>query len=334
MFRRFSAVSILCLLLFSFSHVAIAQVYPDREELDVVRLVDGTVLKGVILEEVPERYLEIQLYGGSTFVLGYGQIESVGREANPDYGTTWIKIDLGALTVPGGTNDTGLYPEAEGRRSIRSLRDGGLAFGLYLGAGPAWYGGPDWIHGLADDTDNGTPHNKSEFNVGIGVSARATRQPEILSGTIWMWGIRTALGYFWRDARATMSDSSGTGEVEYIAGSEIVNLPAEFLFGGAGDRLAIYGGIGPGIALIAGKPRYEVGYDAGDRDVEGDYDVDTGISLIFTTSLNAILRLGREWEVDFRIAYERLLIPWDSDREVYHNAVDFTLGIGYRFGGK
>jgi hypothetical protein len=62
--RRFSYFLILSLLLISFSHNLVAQVFPDREELDVVRLVDGTVLKGVILEQIPERYLEIQLYGG------------------------------------------------------------------------------------------------------------------------------------------------------------------------------------------------------------------------------------------------------------------------------
>jgi hypothetical protein len=113
---------------------------------------------------------------------------------------------------------------------------------------------------------------------------------------------------------------------------EPIHLPLEILFGGAGDRFALYGGVGPGFSVLLGEPEYEVNFKGtGEFDDSGTYETDTVVSLVLTTSLNAVARLGNNWEADFRIAYERLLFPWISDREVYHNAVDVTLGLGYRF---
>jgi hypothetical protein len=218
--RRYSFVPILCLLLVSFSHDLIAQVYPDREELDVVRLVDGTVLKGVILEEVPERYLEIQLYGGSTFVLGFEQIESVEQETNPDYGTRWIKVDLGdwGATTTETADTSGFRPGDNGTKDKRSLRDGGVTVGAYLGMGNGWFSGPDAVPDTVETFETAEVSDTSMGTYG-GVMIRATRQPVFLTDTIWVWGVRGGLGVADRDSDYKFEDpvdnnESGGGMVE------------------------------------------------------------------------------------------------------------------------
>jgi hypothetical protein len=291
--------------------------------LDVVTLTDGTVLKGVILEQVPDRYLEIELYGGSTFVLGYEQIESVERETNPDYSPTWIKVDLAAIRA---AEAKGAATAADTDRP--SLRDGGVVLGVYYALGPGWFSGPDW-----DDAFPANVEQRAAGNVSRGgLSVRATGQPAVFEDTIWMLGFRGAVGYITRDGVFRADDPFGTGDLDYYEATDVVNIPLEVLVGGAGERFALYGGLGPGIAVLTMGPEYDVNFTGtGEFDDKDMYDTDTSVSAIVTASVNAVFRLGRSWDADLRVAYERLLLPWDSSREVYHNAVDFALGVGYRF---
>ncbi|MFP4210015.1 MAG: hypothetical protein ACLFR8_02135 [Alkalispirochaeta sp.] len=84
---------------------AFPQVFPDQEFLDVVRVIDGSVLKGRIVEDRPDEYLAIELYGGSIFTVAYANIQSVSRQRNPDYQTTYLRLQLGDFTGADTTSE-------------------------------------------------------------------------------------------------------------------------------------------------------------------------------------------------------------------------------------
>src|SRR5262245_22649970 len=52
---------------------------------DVVYTNDGSVLKGVIVEEVPGQSLRIVIAGGSSLVVQMANVTKLGRELNPGY---------------------------------------------------------------------------------------------------------------------------------------------------------------------------------------------------------------------------------------------------------
>jgi len=323
--RRISACVVVAAFLL-FPTVLSAQIYPRTEELDRITLSDGTVLTGIITERVPDKYLQIELYGGSSFVLGFDQIESIDRVANPDYSPMWIKVDLAEMeAMAASAAETAAAPGADDGK--RSLREGGITVGVYGGSGPGWYGGSD---AAPDVNGNIDTWYLQQFSVGGFI--RAVGQPNALSGSSWLWGIRAGIGYAGRYGGFYAEDPFGVGDLEYQEFTDVVTLPLEFLFGPAGDRVALFGGIGPGVASLTYGPEYEVNFKGtGEFDAFGEYETDTDVVPTLTASLNGVVRLGENWEADLRVAYERQLIPWDSDREVYHNAIDITLGIGYHF---
>ncbi|MDA3950849.1 MAG: hypothetical protein PF508_16705, partial [Spirochaeta sp.] len=66
--------------------LAFAQIFPEEETLDVVYTTDGSVLRGRIVEDVPEEYLTIEIYGGSRFVIAVENIVEISTTPNGDYG--------------------------------------------------------------------------------------------------------------------------------------------------------------------------------------------------------------------------------------------------------
>ncbi|MDA3948748.1 MAG: hypothetical protein PF508_05925 [Spirochaeta sp.] len=84
---------------------AFSQVFPEEEFLDVVRVTDGSVLKGRIVEDQPDEYLAIELYGGSVFTVAYANIQSVSEQRNPDYQTTYLRLQLGDFTAEAEPTD-------------------------------------------------------------------------------------------------------------------------------------------------------------------------------------------------------------------------------------
>lgn len=303
-----------------------AQVYPRTEELDQVTLSDGTVLTGIITERVPDKYVQIELYGGSSFVLGFSRIESIDRVANPDYSPLWIKVDLAEIEAMSATaGDTGAGDGVG--EAKRSLQEGGVTVGGYLGFGPGWYGGPDATPDVDGDVDTSYGPQSS-----IGGFVRAVGRPNVLSGSLWLWGIRAGLAYAGRDGGFYADDPFGVGDLDYGEWTNVVYAPLEVLFGPAGDRMALYGGFGPGVSVLTYGPEYDVNFEGtGEFDENGEYETDTDVVPILAASLNGVVRLGENWEADLRLVYERQLIPWDADREVYYNAIDITVGIGYHF---
>lgn len=165
---RLAPIAMIVVFLFV-SLSAFGQIFPDQERLDVIEVTDGSILVGRIIDDVPDRYVEIELYGGSTFVIAYENIADRRQRRNPDYGSTWIKVEIGegasgattggdtgpaangtgagsddatATDVSGAANeiDRWIFPVGVGYFSY----DGGQPF-VELGAarriGTNWYGG-------------------------------------------------------------------------------------------------------------------------------------------------------------------------------------------------
>jgi hypothetical protein len=354
--RRYSAVLFVCLFLFLISHEAVAQVFPDREELDVVRLVDGTVLKGVILEEVPDRYLEIQLYGGSTFVLGYGQIESVEREANPDYGMRWIRIELGdpdgaETEATSGEEDEVIDAVVTSRDNRpRPLSAGGhmvsvYSFGLaqYLLRLPIDVGGAEGEYW--DDTykefgidqgelEDGNGDNGSMYN-GIGFSYLWWRPLGEERSVPWIWGTRGSVG-FQILGRGVDEQNRDTEPRDIDIGIGALQIPVfgEGLIGIAGDRTALMVGLGLGAGFTVGAGReYSIGYSDGTADNDGQDEFTVNHPFMYSASLTGLFRLGRRWIVEAGL-WANGQFPGAFEEDIVFRGWGERIAIGYRFGGR
>jgi hypothetical protein len=312
--------------------VLTAQVFPEREHLDVVTLSDGTVLKGVITENVPDRYLEIELYGGSTFVLAFAQIESVERQLNPDYGTTWIKVDQDALSRSRTGAGDGSAGSPAGRKELKSLKDGGLVLGLQL-PGPLWLwtGGPDWDKFVDDFSGDAESQVHSDGELG-GVFFRYLTQPAFAAETPWVLGVRGAIVLTARSGHIVVDDIDGSGQtLEYDEHFTQVVAPLELLGGISSNRFAVVAGIGPAIVALTGEPDYQVSIRGSDFEDGGDIETDRNLVLSLVTSINVIARL-RSWQFDLRAYYDRQIVTWTDELEIYPQAVGLSLGVGYRLG--
>jgi hypothetical protein len=160
--------------------LAWGQVFPDREYLDVVTISDGSVLVGRITENVPERYVEIEVYGGSVFVVAHENITSIEERPNPDYGERWIRIELGTLSAPEGeTGDEANTPadtagdgSLGGRKWLFPAGLGGayaderpmffMDGGAMRRIGSSWYGGLN-VHLFMADIGMGLPISPMPF---------------------------------------------------------------------------------------------------------------------------------------------------------------------------
>ncbi|MDA3951378.1 MAG: hypothetical protein PF508_19380 [Spirochaeta sp.] len=345
MIRRVSVLFTVCLLLFAFSHNLVAQVYPDREELDVVRLVDGTILKGVILEQVPDRYLEIELYGGSTFVLGYEQIESVEREANPDYGTTWIKIELGAGSGGGGEADgsdeasgtgaaDGALPAADDRPFLGQGWLVGVhgVFGMSgtLPGHTDGLSGKDWDAVTEDlQADDSQLLGTYGGHIGGGLFGAFLRPWETGEADRYLWGVRGGIGYYYgnRSFGSDYVDNISSDGRHIFQDILFFDIPAEGLIGIGGPRAFVYLSAGFSLSIITSPPDDSWGNDPAIYDFpEFDNPVNPGV----IGSVGTMFRLGSNWTGEFRVFFQRQLTSWYSDFEQYYNqAPGFSLGAAY-----
>jgi len=355
-FRHFSAFPILCLLLVFFSHYLSAQVYPDREMLDVVRLVDGTVLKGVILEQVPERYLEIELYGGSTFVLGYEQIESVEREANPDYGTMWIRIELGAGSGGGseagevdgdkivGANgdaggasapDTGPRPLSEGGHMVsvysQSFLFNTIGFDTGTVDGNVW---EDTMSELGVDENDASSGNSGPDSVGAGLiymwwSPLIPQRTSLL-----MWGVRGSIGFHMMEHYLRF-DTDEPGEIQsgevFIGSYNRVEVHSQGLLGIAGDRVALIGGLGIGVGFSPENSLMYEGVTLPDgSEIDEDQTFSVNHPFMYNASISGLFRLGRRWMIEAGIRFFGQFPDAYSEDVLFHGGGEH-IAIGYRF---
>lgn len=82
-----------------------AQVFPELEYVDILRLTDGSVLKGHVVEDRTSEYMIVEIYGGSRFFVLYENIESRSVQRNPDYGTEYLRLTIGDFERPGGESE-------------------------------------------------------------------------------------------------------------------------------------------------------------------------------------------------------------------------------------
>lgn len=354
MIYRFSFVYAFFLLLVSFSHNLDAQVYPDREELDVVRLVDGTVLKGVILEQVPDQYLEIELYGGSTFVLGYEQIEAVEWEANPDYGTTWIKVDLGAHEpestatgdgdeITGAAGDDGGVSASD--NDPRPLSAGGHLMGVYsqswlffaIGFDAGSVDGDVWKDTLSDlnvDDSDASMGRNGPSSPGLGLSYMWWNPITPQRSSPWMWGLRGSVGLHMLESGLEEFDEDRTeikdGEV-WIGSYNRIEIHSQGLFGIAGDRVALMGGLGVGVGLSGSNRLSYEGVTLSDgSEIDNDEEFSVNHPFMYNAAISGFFRLGRRWVVEAGIRFYGQF-PGAYDEDVLFHGGGEYIAIGYRF---
>jgi hypothetical protein len=346
MIRRVSAVFAVCLLLFAFSHNLVAQVYPDREELDVIHLVDGTVLKGVILEEVPEQYLEIKLYGGSTFVLGYEQIESVEREANPDYGTKWIKVDLGRLdagSVASGDDgvdaqDTGPRPLSAGGHLVSAYSFGMIPYLLGISSGMGGFSAEDWDGTLPDtEIEDSNLQYGDTFYAGLGLAYTWWTPFEQTDPNFWIWGARASTGFHGTGTGFEETNrSQEPRDLDLSAEVHLVPVFAEGLVGIAGDRTALIGGLGLGLGLTYLRAEYDYGMDYSDGTSvdrrEEELTVNHPVTPLYSASLTGLFRMGRRWVLEAGLWANGQFVSAFEEAFVFRGWGE-RIAIGYRFGG-
>jgi hypothetical protein len=101
--------------------MAFSQVFPEEEFLDVVRTVDGSVLKGVIVSDRPDetdRPVSLEIYGGTTFVIIPENIQSISEVRNPDYGRSVPPLELNDI-VQVDENTYAVRSETDGAKDGR-----------------------------------------------------------------------------------------------------------------------------------------------------------------------------------------------------------------------
>ncbi len=300
-----------------------AQVFPQEEQLDVVRLVDGTVLRGVITERVPDRYVEIQLWGGSTFVLGFDSIESIEQEENPDYGTTWIKVEIDALDrIPSRETE----PEAPVFTGPRPMLAGGHSLGIHAIIGESWFTGDDYDDMMDEFPDVMDEDRQFSAEFGLVWTYLQPFSPRLESP--WMWGLRGSIGVANRGTSFQAdTETDELGIIYQETRATMLRLPLEFLVGVGFDRVAVLAGVGPGFGILLGN--VEVEYSDKQGSFSGDAETDTDLSLLWSAGIGVLVRLGDSWLVETRFGGNGQLTSW-FDEEFLFNSWGISFGMGYR----
>jgi hypothetical protein len=331
------------------STVAFAQVYPNLPELDVVRLVDGTVLKGRITDEVDERYLVIELYGGSSFVLDYAAIESVDTEPNPDYGETWIKVDISDEAAsaelsradepeePSSATDDDEIGAAAGPTPEDSLSflDGGSILSLNTAFTYVTFAGTDFTDSI-DEINGEIDSSEQNLVDTLGLSFTYIR-PNGFPGIDWLtWGGRTGIALVPKVQHydAKIDFGSGLEDANYSFRAMLVETPFEAFVGTGNDRLFGYLGGGVGLSYALGEFDAELETPTGDVDASepsGGGD-SRPVQVFLRASAGGFLRLGQSsWVAEARLSYDRMLGSFYDGYEMFYRTFTAGVGVGYHF---
>jgi hypothetical protein len=307
--------------------LAFAQVFPERENLDVVYISDGSVLRGKIIENFIDRYVKIEIYGGTTFVIAYENIDAIEEEPNPDYNLQWIRVEIGDLSGQLGDGGENADPGAAPRERGEFLGDGSFAT-LYGGLAWVQFDGSDWNDSL--DSVDARDERGTSGTIGLSYAFFSQARPDVAPW--WVWGLRTGLGYAWRETTVDILDpSGGVDRREYLFRAHILELPAEFLLGGGGDRIFWYFGGGFGVSLLLGEPQSEfdgqdVGHPSGD-------ETQHPIQAFVRGTTGTYFRLGSsDWVGDVRLVYDQNLTgSWYDNYDQYYRSFTVGVGAGYHF---
>lgn len=133
--------------------VAHGQIFPEEEYIDVLYIMDGSTIRGRIIEsDTPDR-VRVEIFGGSVFAVAERNIERIEQVPNPDYGREPLHIDLEERAATGAATRA-----AEKAPPLRPRWIFPVSLGIefsdadpYITAGAAhrlgdkWYGGVDTI---------------------------------------------------------------------------------------------------------------------------------------------------------------------------------------------
>ncbi|MFP4152316.1 MAG: hypothetical protein ACLFR8_10260 [Alkalispirochaeta sp.] len=300
-----------------------AQVFPDDEMLDVVRITDGSVLRGKIIENFVDRYVEIEIYGGSIFTVAYENIESISEVRNPDYQTQWIRVEIDPGALAGEPADD------TGTERVRGeyLGDGGFLT-AYAGYAEADYHGEDWEDGL--DTVDARDENGGNITLGVSYGYFLQARPDVAPW--WLWGLRIGFAYAPKHFFAVIEDPSGApGDGGYEFLPEVLELPFEFLIGGGGDHLFWYFGGGVGASLLVNNPPSE--YNGDELGHPTGENPSYPFHAFVRGTTGTYFRLGAgSWVGEARLIYDQIISgSWYDDFDQYYRTFTIGLGVGYHF---
>jgi len=300
-----------------------AQVFPEEETLDVVRISDGSVLRGRIIENFVDRYVKIEIYGGSIFTVAYENIESISEVRNPDYQTQWLRIEIDPQALTGEPVEEGATERVRGEY----LGDGGFLT-LYGGYAAVEYDGGDWQDTL--DTVDARNEDGSNATFGLSYGYFVQARPDVAPW--WLWGLRTGFAYAPKSVYAFIDDPAGGPEDgDYDYSPEVLELPFEFLIGGGGDRLFWYFGGGFGASFLVNDPPSEyngdeVGHPSGE-------DPAYPFHAFVRGTTGTYFRLGQgSWVGEARLIYDQIISgSWYDGYNQYYRTFTIGLGVGYHF---
>jgi hypothetical protein len=316
--------------------LAHAQVFPLEERLEVLHLYDGTVLRGVIRQDIPDRYVELEIHGGSTFAIDYDSIRHREQIDNPDYSTLWIKVDVGdsihALLAP-DLEELVEKEEVEEEEEVVEERERGPflgtghVIGVRLGfADTVWSGRghDDYFDNILDVNDDGS----LAIDIGASYTYMQQARPDVAPAL--MWGTRVSFGLTSKRVTGRGNNpadptSGDRGTVKYSA--RVLEIPLELLVGGGGDRFIGYGGAGVGLAITMGDPRLTF---EGEK-VDFPYDVETPAVPFLRVSGGGLIKLTPEWSSHVDLFFHNLMSGWYSATEFsqMYTSVGLSFGLGY-----
>lgn len=287
-----------------------AQVFPERQHLDVIDLVDGSILVGVITENSEPDPVRITLWGGNEFIVDRSNIQRIRSIRNTDYGSA-----VGTYVHQGDATKESGPPE-----------DPSIGNAVIVGA----YGVPFFplkgrVGGSWDNDEDGLDDVEHEYSAWeVGGSFHFLSKP---------FGVRVGAVVFSRSSRLVGFDSSGH-EGEFTEAISGLAIPIETLLGYGGDRFFWYGSVG--LAGVAGSTEQSIDTgpnpttDPNSRFADTDRDGGGGIGAYAIVSVGTIIRLGQRWAAEVRVVGDRQLTNTYVNRRSYFQTVGIGLGFGYR----
>lgn len=327
------------------------QVFPEEEYLSVVTTVDGSVIRGVITDDVDldefsidaarirqglkplhpsYSSLAIEIYGGSIFVIAAENIQHITERRNPDFGASPPTISLEEMIAQGnaafvnGSADSAVSGPEKDDGSDRFILADGLFFGVSGTVGNAVPVGSGWDD-VIDTLDASNLYgNKQGFELYV-ERFRPFGQSRSLQPS---WGIRSGVGFYETyagfEAELNLPDTGS----DFSQGVEYIYVPIEGILGIGGGRLFGFVGAGIGLAVHTSQP------DEQWKQSDTAYDwpeYDDGFIPSVVGSVGGILRIGTHWAVEGRVFYERELSGWYANFQQFITIVPgATLGVAYR----
>ncbi len=107
---------------------------------DIVELKNGSVIKGIIIEQIPNQQIKIQTADGSLFVFQIDEIAKLRKEVITEEQTDYSQQDKGYIGISLGTS----FPVGDGASNVPngvtlSVIDFGYRFPSNIGIGVKWF---------------------------------------------------------------------------------------------------------------------------------------------------------------------------------------------------